>query len=188
MGTVVRDKVNIIGISDVLPVKPEVFKQTIVNENLCIPCNKPDIERILSVTFDHTIESFRVIETPIPPKDIKYSAEGEGLTGRKMIVEIRIKQKILYVADEKTQTVHGHHNEIVVSEYIILPLNYKINGKQYDPIQLLEKNMFIVMAYVEDGNIKMLDNRCLFKSVTLFINIDVKKTMGIVGVPIFPKF
>ncbi len=64
MASVVRNMVNILGIADKMPASSELYKEFSVGDTICLPCGKPDIERLISSAFDAQIISVRVINTP----------------------------------------------------------------------------------------------------------------------------
>jgi uncharacterized repeat protein (TIGR01451 family) len=133
----------------VLAVAPTSFKQLSVDENVRLPIQKPDIEQILNTLVDVVITDTKVIET------IKgTSIEGQILTGFKLIIEGKINQKIEYVADEPTQSVHAAHFVKPFSSFIILPEEYILGT----PVG--------VEAFVEDVFTEQLDKRTVFKNVT----------------------
>lgn len=106
MKSTVKNLVEGIGIATSFPENPKYFTQIAVNERLLIPQPKPDMEQLLSITVDTSIESIKIIDTPIA-----LSNEGQYLSGCKLVIELKIKEKIKYVADEPTQTVHAAHYE-----------------------------------------------------------------------------
>lgn len=120
--------------------------------------------------------------------------EGTYLTGRKLIVEGVLRQKVVYTGLVATQSVHSAHNEIPFTAYIIpyakfQGLTYEqgipviagsgnpcdtitIDGFAYDPanppvVDLCEE--FCVNGYVEDIFASAMDCRTIFKNVTLFL-------------------
>ena len=121
--------------------------------------------------------------------------EGTCLTGRKLIVEGVLKQKVVYTALVETQSVHSVHNEIPFTAYIIPYAKFEgleyqenitvmadpngdpcdtiiINGYAYDPknppvVDLCEE--FCVNGYLEDIFANAMDCRTIFKNVTLFL-------------------
>ena len=149
-------------IQNVLPKDVMYFKEEEITEVLSIPCQKPDVENILSVIVSAEIEDLRVIET-----EIGTSNEGQVLTGSKLVVEVRMKEKITYVADECTQSVHAAHYENLKSFFVIIP--NEING-QY-ACDLLRANRISVNPYVEAVHTRILDSRNIFKCVLLFIDV-----------------
>lgn len=122
--------------------------------------------------------------------------EGTCLTGRKLIIEGVLRQKVVYTGLVETQSVHSMHNEIPFTAYIIPyakfdGLTYEenitvidssvtgscqtitINGFAYDPanppvVDTCEE--FCVSSYVEDIFAYAMDERTVFKNITLFLS------------------
>lgn len=136
------------------PTTPKSFKQFTVQENLVIPSVKPDIEQIVRVMAEVKITHTNVIITPI-----SLSYEGQRLTGRKLIVEGELIQKIEYVADEPAQSVHAAHFTVPFSTYIVL-----------DSTDYSDGDVVTVVPYIEDIYVKQIDKRTIFKNVTLFLH------------------
>lgn len=153
MNSMVKNLIEYSGLADTLPENPTAFKQFSVQETLCLPDAKPDIEQIVKVVAQVVITSTKVIRTPVGE-----SLEGQILTGYKLIVEGEIRQKIEYVADEPTQSVHAAHFNMPFSTFIVLPGTFSIGT----PI--------IVTGYIEDIFAEMIDKRCIFKNVTLLLD------------------
>lgn len=194
MANVVRNMVNIMGISDNLPNTSKLYKQFSINDTVCLDAKKPDIERLISSAFDVQIASIRVINTPcgeistktnIP--EIATSAEGENLTGKKLVVELKVKQKIQYVANLCDQSVHGVHNEFTVSEFIVIPYVFDLSSECVTPEYLLANDMFYIKPFIEDANVNMLSNRCFSTNLLIFLQVDTKQCFfdkGTVTTPI----
>lgn len=158
MANVVRDLVEISGIADTFPVCPKAFTEVSIMENITIPVPKPDIEQILRVIAEINVISKRVVETPIGK-----SSSGIVSTGVKLIIELELKEKIVYVADEPSQPVHAAEFGKVFSSYIILP-------KLAVPITPSLPDLITAEAFIEDIFIKIIDKRNIFKNVTAFFN------------------
>lgn len=130
---------------------PEVFK---------IPEQKPDIESIEKVFENVKIISKRIVETP-SRKDASGNPlnnwEGTILTGKKLIVEGLLEQKIVYTADELTQSVHSAHFCFPFSAFIV------VDKDAADPDE------FCIDTCVEDVFIKAISPRKVFKNVTLLL-------------------
>lgn len=165
MASVVRDLVEGIGITPFaeLPTNLHYFTQIAVQETVELPGPKPDIEQLLSVMVDAEIISKRLIKTPIST-----SYEGQHLTGYKLIIELKLKQKIKYVADEPTQSVHAAHFEKLLSSiFIVVPET--INNI---PIETLVKNdRLVITPYIEDIYAALISCRKIFKNIVLLIDI-----------------
>jgi hypothetical protein len=152
-----------IGIATSFPSDPKYFAQISIPETLIIPEPKPDMEQLLAVLVEPVVESLKIIDTPLALSD-----EGQYLSGCKLIVELKLKEKIKYVADEPTQTVHAaHYEKVLKSVFIIVPC--EVEG--ISTRRLLDKNRVIVTPYIEDIYAKMIDKRTIFKNITIFINV-----------------
>lgn len=149
-------------VQNILPTNAEYFKEEELAEILTIPSKKPDIENILSVIVSPEIENLRIVNT-----EIGTSNEGQVLTGSKLVVEVRLKEKVTYVADEPSQSVHAAHYENIKSFFVIIP--NEIN--EYNVCELLRSNRISVNAYIEAVHTRKLDSRNIFKCVLLFIDV-----------------
>jgi hypothetical protein len=153
MASFVNNLIEYAGIADSFPSHPTSFKQFTVQETLELPCAKPDIEQITRVMANVKITSTRVIKTPDAT-----SAEGQILTGWKLIVEGELIQKVEYVADEPTQSVHAAHFSVPFSTFIVLPKTFT------------QGSIVNVVPYIEDIYAQQIGKRCIFKNVTIFLN------------------
>lgn len=153
MASNVKNLIEISGIADSLPISPTIFKQFTVQETLVLPEAKPDIEQIVKVIAQIEIDCVKVIRTTTG-----ISLEGQMLTGFKAIVEGEIVQKIEYVADECTQSVHAAHFSVPFSTFIVLPDTYILGT----PVT--------VKGYIEDIFVEKIDKRSIFKNVILLLN------------------
>lgn len=133
-----------------------------------IPTQKPDIEGIISLHSSIKIISQRVIKTPqvsgyTTPSGIIFSgqdianAEGTNLTGRKLIIEAIIIQKVIYTADEPNQSVHSAHFTRPFSAFIVIDKDTPLSQK------------FTLTPYIEDLCASQLSKRSIFKNTTIFI-------------------
>lgn len=181
MANVVRNMVNIMGLTDIIPETVDIYKEFSVNDSICLPSQKPDIERLISSAFDVKVVSLRVIDTPAGIlgrggiREVAVSAEGERLTGKKLVVELLFKQKIQYVALEPQQSVHGIHNEFLVSEFIVIPPTFLIAGECVTAEYLLANNMFYIYPILEDANVNMMNLRCISTNVLALLQINIKQ-------------
>ena len=151
------------GIAQQLPEAPYYFSEFSVAETLTIPEQKPDMEQLESVTVEPKIVSIRLIDTPC----IK-SYEGQLLSGKKLIIELNLIEKVIYVADEPTQSTHAAHFEKTMkSVFIVVPS--EIEGT---PIgTLLNQNKIVVTPYIEDIFAMQRDKRTIFKNITMLIDV-----------------
>lgn len=163
MASIVRNLVEGIGIATSFPKDPKYFTQLSIPETLTLPSQKPDMEQLLSVTVDAVIESVKLIDTPIA-----LSNEGQYLSGCKLVIELKLREKVKYVADEPTQTVHAaHYENVLKSIFVILPC--EVNGESVR--NLLARKKIVVTPYIEDIYAEMVDKRTIFKNITVFVDV-----------------
>lgn len=152
MISITRDLIEYYGIDDCLPLDPKNFKQINVEDEACVPIQKPDIEQIVKVYASAEIKSSKVIKTPKGT-----SLEGVRLTGYKLIVEGEISYKIQYVADTATQSVHTFHYKTPFMSFVVLPEDFS------------ETSYLTVSAFIEDIYSHQIDCRCTYLNTTLLI-------------------
>lgn len=149
-------------IQSVIPKKSKYFKEEAICEILSISQQKPDIERILDVVVWPSIENIKLVET-----EVGISVEGQRLSGYKVIVELRIKEKITYVANEVTQSVHAAHFESLKSVFVVIPK--EIDGKP--TCNLIKAGKLNVTPYIEAVQTRLLDCRKIHKCVMIFVDV-----------------
>ncbi|MGG5460508.1 DUF3794 domain-containing protein [Clostridium sp. B9] len=152
------------------------WKQMYVSETLEVPPQKPDMEQINSVDISVSIFRQKVIKTPrsyddttTPPTETP-NLEGKLLTGRKLIIEGQLCQKIVYTADEDEQPVHSVHFYVPFSSYVVVPKEYTFTNSDGSTYTIDSLNItYEVNSCIEDVAICMLDERRLLKQVTLLL-------------------
>lgn len=170
------ENINYVGVADentmekALTCRPVSDKwiQLFVPKILDIPEQKLLMEGIVTVNTCVEIISQRVIKTPavtgytnqagvfVPGTEIS-NAECTFLTGRKLIVEGIITQKIVYTALKEDQALHSANFMIPFSTFIIV---------EADTPQSAD---FRIYPYIEDVFVYMLSERTIFSNNTLFI-------------------
>lgn len=140
----------------------DTWTQIFIPEVLCIPKQKPDVEQILTLTSRVDIISQRVVRTPQvddggSPAVLVPNYEGTFLTGRKLIIEGILRQKIIYTADVEEQSVHAAHFDVPFSAFIILPVDTPRFTK------------YKIEPCIEDIFVCSVSKRQVFKNVTIFI-------------------
>ncbi|WP_461204779.1 TolB family protein [Clostridium sp. DL1XJH146] len=141
-----------------------LFKQFVCEEKLEIPSQKPDVEEIISVIVNPEIVSLRVINTP---KGTSY--EGQYLSGKKVSIEIKLMQKIMYISKEVDQSVHVVENECYKSTYIVI--SDLIYGSKVEDLIKLE---YITPKITLEGVFtEKIDDRTIYKNITLFIELKI---------------
>ncbi|WP_371364193.1 hypothetical protein SRRS_50150 [Sporomusa rhizae] len=137
------------------------WTELVVPEVLCIPSYKPDIEQIISISLVVEIICERVINTPFKTNNPRlsppiFNQEGTAITGKKLLVEGVLRQKIVYATIE-TQSVHAVHFDTPFSAFIVL-----------EPQDSSAKK-FKVDVCIEDVFVTDITSRTIIKNVTLVI-------------------
>lgn len=141
--------------------------QMYIPETLKIPSQKPDIETINSIDISVDIIKQQIIVTPISTTE---NLEGKTLSGRKLIVEGVLCQKIEYTAALSQQSVHSAHFYVPFSAYIVVPseINFTKEDERIITMDSLNVN-FKVNVCIEDVYVCTVDNRTILKQVTLLL-------------------
>lgn len=136
----------------------QLWTEIFVPEILNIPICKPDLQKILTVASKFEILCQKVIATPYSQTaDDNTNQENLNTTGRKLLIEGILKQRITYVSCTEQESVHSAHFNVPVSTFIILP----------DDAMLTDK--YQLCSVIEDIFACGLNERQIFKNTTLFI-------------------
>lgn len=138
-------------------VNDETWTQMFIPEFLTIPSQKPDIEQLISITSRIKIIAQKVIETPTPASGSEENEEGTKLTGKKLIIEGILRQKVVYTAEVAEQSLHSAHFDVPFSAFIVVDALTELTDK------------FRIQHCIEDIFACKLNKRQIFKNVTFFI-------------------
>lgn len=146
-----------------------MFTEVTISELVKIPEGKPDIEDLLSIAVDVEIVSVRLIDT------VKgTSNEGQYLTGHKLAIESKLRQKVKYVADEPSQSVYAAHFENIISSIsVVVPTTIDIGTPSVKTSikTLFKQGRLVVSPYVEDIYGELRNKRTIYKNIILLINV-----------------
>lgn len=154
-GVATRDQLEAVVITEANA--DAMWTQFVLSENLLIPYKKPDIEQINSLSSCIDIISQRVVNTPTSNEED--NLEGTRLTGKKLVIEGILKQKITYTADFPcgSQPTHSAHFDVPFSVFIVV-----------DPATI-GSSRFKIEPYIEDIYVCAVDKRQVFKNTIIFI-------------------
>ena len=153
------------------------WKQMHISESLQIPEQKPDVEQINSVDVSVSILRAEIIKTPRSYDDTaatpvaQPNLEGRLLSGRKLIIEGQLCQKVVYTALEVSQPLHSAHFYVPFSSFIVVPETITFTNE--DGTTTVEDSFdisFDVNACVEDVTACVIDKRSILKQVTLMLS------------------
>lgn len=130
------------------------WTQVMLTEDLCIPSQKLDIEQLISVDTIIEFISQKVIQTPSGTA-ILSNHEGTRITGKKLVVEGILHQKVLYAS--VAQTIHAAHFSIPFSTVIMLDKND------------LQTTDFLLEGCIEGSFICKIESRKITMAIALFV-------------------
>ena len=122
---------------------------------LKIPKNLPSLKNILKCHVNAKIIFIKTINLPL--SNIT-NIEGKNITGKCLLVNGVISQKIVYIADNNSESMHCFNYNIPFSIYI--PVNKNIN---------IDEDNYCFYPCIEDVFIYSLDYRTLINKITLFL-------------------
>lgn len=167
--SVCNDKINTLGVFPSNKIEKALssidatnkWTEFFIPEIVDVPVQKPDIEDVLEVHSGITIISQRVVKTPIVTgltngQNVSNS-ECTNLTGRKLVIEGLLKQKVIYTANVENQAIHSANFIFPFSTFIIIEGNTPLSQK------------FKITPYIEDIFACRLSERSVFKNTTIFI-------------------
>ena len=129
--------------------------------------------------------------------EIISNEEGTCLTGRKLVIEGFLKQKVVYTANVSSQSVHSAHFTVPFSAFVIPYANFEgltyMENVEVTPgvfknvfayygcdanltLQPILCEEFSVEVFIEDIFAYALDDRTVFKNTTLFFLAKVFKS------------
>lgn len=136
------------------PATDNKWTEFFVPRILEIPISKPDICEIVSASANITVISQRVVKTPIAAQN---NLEGLNITGRKLVVELILKEKILYTAKNCEGTLHTAHFSIPYSIFIVVEGTTKFSEQ------------FLINSCIEDIYVCKISDREVFINTTAFV-------------------
>ena len=162
--------INYTGIAKSFPETSKYFAETCFCDVFTLPENNKDIGSILTVKSQVNIINTTLVETPI---DI--SNEGQNLLGYKLIIELGLLYKIIYVStpleeqcNMKNPVLSADLGNTLKTVFVVLP--YSIRG--IDTKKLIRTNAFKVTPYIEHVTMQIIDPRSVYSTMDVFIDVD----------------
>lgn len=149
----------------VLPARAEYFKEELFCDVLVVPLCKPNMERVLDVMVWPEVVNVKLVDTP---KGKSY--EGQVLTGVKLVVQIKLKEKVTYVAHELSQSTHAVYYETLKSVFVVLP-EKSVDGKSI--CEFFRSDRLTVTVYTEKVCGRMLDSRSIHRCEMLLVDVKI---------------
>ena len=140
------------------------WNQISLSKIFTLPLDKPDIIQILSVSSKFKLIDKKFISTP---KSNDNNLNNLSLTGKKLIVNGLLCQRMEYISKTENQEVISIDIIIPISSYIMLPNNYPYYNK------------FNICFCLENVDLCCLNNRQVFSSAVVFLKAKPKQCSNI---------
>lgn len=151
---IIKGSIEYCGIAESFPKNLSCFKELTIQDKLVVPKIKPNVQQVIKMMVEVNVTETTIIRTPVTK-----SYEGNILTGWKLIVQGELLEKIEYISDELTGSVHALQLNVPFSTYVVLPKSFR-EGEKVD-----------VNPYIEDIHIHQIDKKELFNSVNLLLEV-----------------
>lgn len=155
------DSIEKVGITQCPKKRIEFSTLLSSKEILQLPENLPHIKEILSIIVEPEILSQKAVSTIEG-----FSAEGQYLSGKKIVLQIKFRQKILYISNTTEETIHTFEKEYYKSASVVIPQT--ISGS--NPEDLIKEDYLITKIYIQDIVIKKVNGRSIYNNIILFID------------------
>ena len=160
--------IDYIGIDENLPTNIKYFKEDLFDTVFSKKDETTKIHTIISISVDCKINSIKLVNT-----SSRTSNEGQRLSGKKLLVEVKLSYRIKYTTDTKERylcILKTSHTKII---YIVVPK--EVNGFKIE--DLVRKNKVSVETYVEDLYISSRGPSSVYIRTLLLLNARVKIPM-----------
>lgn len=134
---------------------PESFKQLSLDQTLNFPCDEYKQIEIVDKFLDIAISRKELIDTIRGT-----SCEGEILTGRKLLIDGTLIERIEYIELCSQQSINVAEYNIPFSTFIVLSENCNL----YDDIT--------IESVVENFDIKIVNNESLYQNVVFLLKVN----------------
>lgn len=156
-----KDPIQKFGVNKCIKKSSDFFSEFNFSYNVDIDDNY-NVKQVISVIVDFDIDELKVIDS------IKAtSAEGIAILGKKIFILLKFKFKILYIQDNKAESVHMIEKETYNCTYV--PVTEKLEGT--DIWNLVKLKLLIPKVYIEDIFIKLIDRKTIIVDVFVYIEL-----------------
>lgn len=150
-----------------LPIRVKYFSQINISRKIILEDTLPDIKQIISSIIDYEVVSIKIIETTNG-----ISCEGKYSSGQKALVELKFKEKIMYISDTIEQSVHIMESEFYYTVSVIVPR--KIEGEEVK--KLVESNLLKNKLQIECSTVKSQGKRTIIRYIFFLLELYVTET------------
>lgn len=140
-----------------------LFFSECIGQMVKINNNNP-VDFISNFLIEPIIIDYKIIKT-INSK----SEEGRFFSGEKILIYVKLIQKLIYATNNNVNSVHSYSFETFKTISVQLPLY--INDKCTKDVIKLNKNKIKIVATVEEENARRINPYEIFTTSVLFLDI-----------------
>lgn len=143
-----------------------IFEEFDISNPISIKNSSPEINKVVEFLCYPSIKNVHFVEGSIE-SSLGISNDGDNNDLNKLIVEIELKETVIYTTKTISEYVHNHNMFTVKSLPISIPKI--INDRNtYD---LYKSKRFQVNPYIENIHVRKLDDSTIFRTILLLLDI-----------------
>lgn len=146
--------------------KLDIFEEFDISNPISIKNNSPEINKIVEFLSYPSIKNIDFVEGNINPNCL-VSNDGNNNDLNKLVVEIEIKETMIYTTNTTSEYVYTH--TIFTSKR--LPISIPKYIKERSTYELYKSNRFQINPYMENIHVRKLDNSTAFRTLLLLLDI-----------------
>lgn len=144
------------------PDSPKFFKEEIFSQVYILEPDFYDIYDLIDFIADVTVENYTLKD-----EGIGVSTEGRYMSGKKLIVRIKLKGKLTYNTENIKYGAKVLFFDFIKNISIVIPKKFK---NEYT-CDLIRAKRFTINTYIEDLYCRKVDERSVHISSILFLNL-----------------
>lgn len=120
------------------------FKEISLDNNFCIPDNKPEIKSLIKVKGKAKIDNYKIIQTP----------------NLRILLNGTVTLDYQYASNTENEAVHFETTDISFTDFIALPSDFNV------------QDMIFPMVSIKYIHCTLIDLKCMLNSLILMLAIE----------------
>lgn len=162
----VLDGIEVIGTSNQFPDDLRFFKEELIWTSLENIEGSPEIGRIVSVSVDTNIVSYKILDI-----DVDHLENDESYLNRTIRVELNFYIRIKYIGDLQEQYIYTANNEITKVIYISMP--NIIDNLSIE--ELVRQQKIRINPYISDIYAREKDANSIYLRILCYLGLSISQ-------------
>ncbi|MGL4803492.1 hypothetical protein [Paraclostridium dentum] len=146
--------------------KLDIFEEFDISSPISIKNSSPEINKVVEFLSYPSIKNVHFVEGSIE-SSLGISNDCNNNDLNKLIVEIELKETVIYTTKSVSEYVHNHNIVTVKSLPVSIPK--VINDRS--TYELYRSKRFQVNPYIENIHVRKLDDTTIFRTMLLLLDI-----------------